>query len=153
MNTTASGARILSPVRFPASRKPSRKAQKPPDDGGDALVKKMLTERFPAFQMPPVPLKIWIHEEVEAFVHAAISPEVLTRRRQKACTRIFLRQWTRHPAYQAALVKGGSRYDLWRRPAGEVTRHEQVAAIKARAGRMSARNGCKRYSGKQKGSV
>jgi sRNA-binding protein len=79
-----------------------------------------LAELFPACfaadaSGPHRPLKIGIHRDL---IERGVQP----------CEAQALRLYARRAAYQAALIAGGPRYDLYGNPHGEVTAEEIAAA-------------------------
>lgn len=98
-----------------------------------------LIEAFPAVldRKVPKPLKIGLGEELLALagVHPALAD--LTRTQVRRALKVY----TGAPAYRKALAKGGPRYDLAGRPAGEVTPEQRAFARTPRAQKPTAAAG------------
>lgn len=83
-----------------------------------AAIQEMVA-RFPVFAQP-VPLKLGINSELQAFCRAAVPEDVLSRTRVRRAVNYFLSQWTRQTEYLAAVAQGGPRFDLWMKSTGGV---------------------------------
>lgn len=96
------------------------KRQRPHEAGAQTSGAIQFT-KFPVFQKP-LPLKIGIREDLVAIGY---EPEAVQR---------FLRRWCSQPEYQAALVSGGSRYDLDGQVCGAIPpEHREIARAQLEA--------------------
>ena len=89
----------------------------------DQHVIRELAARFPLFSAPS-PMKLGVNAELQQFCRAAIPEELMSRTRVRLAVNYFLSGWARQPAYRAALLAGGPRYDLWMKPCGGVLDEE-----------------------------